>query len=242
MYVCTYGMSPRCHDTRASINHDEICYDYLFLINHLVLLSNKGMIHLLAISVIALKHTTYVFINWSCFCLFVIKWLNAIALPHVFTHHDRSSFSMLYRLYIYICRCSLLVFIIRLFTFFWSGFYIYLFNISIYFLRVVEFSVSFERLIVNDPILVFFVFWWNVSILHPLNYVCILHKIIFCVWSRFSTDERVFIQTGCFHLFYAFLDLYEKQVNKVMSIRILITNFHGLCLVFYDIPTYERWN
>ena len=31
-------------------------------------------------------------------------------------------------------------------------------------------------------------------------------------------------QTGYFHLFFAFLDLYEKPVNKVMGIRILITN------------------
>ena len=70
-----------------------------------------------------------------------------------------------------------------------------------------------------------------VSILHSFNYACILHKIIFCVWNHFSTNEHVLIQTGGFHLFFACLDLYEKQFNKVMSIRIVIARFP--CSLFW---------
>ena len=39
---------------------------------------------------------------------------------------------------------------------------------------------------------------------------------------------------------FAILDLYEKQVNKVKSQRIVIANFHVLYFDIYAIPNYEH--
>ena len=43
----------------------------------------------------------------------------------------------------------------------------------------------------------------------------LLYDVNDCGSNHFSNAENVFIQTRSFHLLFAFLDLYEKQVNKV---------------------------
>ena len=45
-----------------------------------------------------------------------------------------------------------------------------------------------------------------------------------------------------FHLLCVKSDLYEKYVDKGISIKILLTNFRVLCFAVYAIPTYEHWN
>ena len=78
-------------------------------------------------------------------------------------------------------------------------------------------------------------------------YQYLIHLLhLFCI-KLFSPQEIILtIIMTRFHTYlmlsfiFALFDLYEKLVNQVMSIRILITNFHVLRFDIYDIPTYEH--
>ena len=74
----------------------------------------------------------------------------------------------------------------------------------------------------------------------PSTYCMYFDKIIFSVEIIFQMMNICFHTNRMFSFFSACLDLYEKQVNKVMSIKILIANFYVLCFNMYDIPAYEH--
>ena len=97
-------------------------------------------------------------------------------------------------------------------------------------------STYYSYVSTENPIFMCYIYHvyirWYISV-RPSLIASILYKIVFSVWNHF-------FKWTYFHLFFAFLELYEKYVNKVMSIIILIT-FHVLRFDIY-VPTYEHWN
>ena len=86
---------------------------------------------------------------------------------------------------------------------------------------------------IDDPILASFVIRSYVSILHP-----IIAFVLLKIFSRseiiFTNVEHVLIHTWCL-IFFPFFDLYEKYVNTVMRIKILIAHLYVLCFDIYAI-------